>query len=213
MAATATCTVPPEGWGAPRCGCLLTTTSMGGPLVSRGRSRSMDIAGVQPTNRRRSSLRSRGFSATWRTPRRRPSASRQCGWTSPRRVGVAGERHDTAAGRHSGGLGARAALRGGRQAMRRAQQALGRLPTGVMNRTEGAYGAHLDGLVRDGVVLDYRFEAIKLRLADNTFYSPDFFVQLADRTLECHEVKGFWTDDARVKIKVAAALVPWFRFS
>lgn len=96
--------------------------------------------------------------------------------------------------------------------MRRSLQALGRLPAGTLNRTEAAYSRHLEGLVRSGAVLDYRFEAVKLRLADNTFYSPDFVVQLADRTLECHEVKGFWTDDARVKIKVAAALFPWFRF-
>ena len=30
-------------------------------------------------------------------------------------------------------------------------------------------------------------------------------------TIECHEVKGFWTDDARVKVKVAADQYP-FRF-
>ena len=29
--------------------------------------------------------------------------------------------------------------------------------------------------------------------------------------MECHEVKGFWSDDARVKIKVAADMYP-FRF-
>lgn len=29
--------------------------------------------------------------------------------------------------------------------------------------------------------------------------------------MECHEVKGFWTDDAKVKIKVAAEQYP-FRF-
>jgi hypothetical protein len=29
--------------------------------------------------------------------------------------------------------------------------------------------------------------------------------------LEMHEVKGFWQDDARVKIKVAASIYP-FRF-
>jgi hypothetical protein len=33
----------------------------------------------------------------------------------------------------------------------------------------------------------------------------------ADGSLECHEVKGFWADDARVKIKVAAEMYP-FRF-
>lgn len=31
-------------------------------------------------------------------------------------------------------------------------------------------------------------------------------------SLELHEVKGHWEDDARVKIKVAARMHPWFRF-
>lgn len=47
-----------------------------------------------------------------------------------------------------------------------------------------------------------------LRLADNTFYTPDFAVMLADGALEMHEVKGFWTDDGRVQIKIAADLYP-----
>jgi len=34
---------------------------------------------------------------------------------------------------------------------------------------------------------------------------------LATGDIECHEVKGFWRDDARVKIRVAASLYP-FRF-
>ena len=33
----------------------------------------------------------------------------------------------------------------------------------------------------------------------------------ADGVIECHEVKGYWQDDARVKIKVAADQYP-FRF-
>jgi hypothetical protein len=49
---------------------------------------------------------------------------------------------------------------------------------------------------------------MKFRLADNTFYTPDFMVVMADGLLEAHEVKGFWEDDARVKIKVAASLFP-----
>lgn len=34
---------------------------------------------------------------------------------------------------------------------------------------------------------------------------------LADGSMELHEVKGHWQDDARVKIKVASSLYP-FRF-
>ena len=58
----------------------------------------------------------------------------------------------------------------------------------------------------------YRFEAMKLRLADNTFYTPDFAVMTMDMHIEFHEVKGFWRDDAKVKIKVAAAQFPMFLF-
>jgi hypothetical protein len=91
---------------------------------------------------------------------------------------------------------------------KRRMQALGRLKTGQMNKTEQAYAQHLETRKRVGQILWYRFEGLKLRLADNTFYSPDFAVMLADGSLECHEVKGFWVDDARVKIKVAADQYP-----
>lgn len=89
--------------------------------------------------------------------------------------------------------------------------ALGRLKTGVMNKGEADYAQYLSLLKHGGKILWFAFEGIKVRLADNTFYSPDFAVMASDGTLELHEVKGHWTDDARVKIKVAAALFP-FRF-
>lgn len=95
--------------------------------------------------------------------------------------------------------------RGGRQ------HALGRLPVGALNRSEQSYASHLETLKQMGQVEWYAFEAVKLRLADNTFYTPDFCVMAADGVIELHEVKGFWEDDARVKIKVAASLFP-FRF-
>jgi hypothetical protein len=89
--------------------------------------------------------------------------------------------------------------------------ALGRLPAGTMNKSEAAYAAHLAYLQTIRQVLWWKFEGLKLRLADNTFYTPDFAVMAADCRMECHEVKGFWRDDARVKVKVAAAQFP-FRF-
>ena len=89
--------------------------------------------------------------------------------------------------------------------------ALGRLKTGEMNKTEKAYADHLALLQRAGELLWFRFEGVKLRLADNTFYTPDFAVLAADGVMELHEVKGFWQDDARAKIKIAADQYP-FRF-
>lgn len=89
--------------------------------------------------------------------------------------------------------------------------ALGRLKTGAMNKTEEAYDAHLEQRQRAGEIVWRKFEGVKLRLADNTFYTPDFAVMAADNVMECHEVKGFWQDDARAKIKIAADIYP-FRF-
>ncbi len=83
---------------------------------------------------------------------------------------------------------------------------------GKMNRTERAYADYLERLRLAGMILRWAFEPMKLRLADRTFYEPDFLVQHTDDALELHEVKGRWEDDARVKIKVAARLHPWFEF-
>lgn len=93
-------------------------------------------------------------------------------------------------------------------------QALGRLKVGAMNKTEMAYSNRLELLLRAGEIAWYRFEGLKLRLADNTFFTPDFAVMRADGLIECHEVKGaraIFQEDAKVKVKVAAEAYP-FRF-
>lgn len=92
--------------------------------------------------------------------------------------------------------------------------ALGRLKKGEKNKTEQAYEQHLKLLQNSGQILWYTFEGLKFRLADKTFYTPDFVVMRSDGLIELHEVKGarvIFADDARVKIKVAAELYP-FRF-
>lgn len=89
--------------------------------------------------------------------------------------------------------------------------ALGRMKAGKMNNTEKAYDRHLALRLQAGEIIWYCFEGIKFRLADKTFYTPDFPVLTASGLMEIHEVKGYWTDDARVKIKVAAEMYP-FRF-
>ncbi len=91
-------------------------------------------------------------------------------------------------------------------------QALGRLKSGEMNKTESAYALLLKARQIAGEVAWFRFEGVKLRLADNTFYSPDFFVMLSSGELEAHEVKGaraIFQDDAKVKVKVAAQMYPF----
>lgn len=89
--------------------------------------------------------------------------------------------------------------------------ALGRMKAGKMNKTEAAYAGYLEASKIAGDVLWYEFEPMNLRLADKCFYQVDFLVMMKSGQLECHEVKGYWTDDALVKIKTAAEKFP-FRF-
>ncbi|HDK6244633.1 TPA: DUF1064 domain-containing protein [Klebsiella quasipneumoniae] len=96
--------------------------------------------------------------------------------------------------------------------MRMTLQALGRLKAGQMNKTETAYAQELELRRRYGEIAWYRFEGIKLRLADNCFLTVDFAVMLADGRLVMVDVKdskAVFTDDARVKMKVAADSYPF----
>lgn len=88
-----------------------------------------------------------------------------------------------------------------------------RIPDREWNKTEKAFGDELDIWMLGREISWWDFEPIKLRLAKLCFYTPDFAVMRHDRTFEFFEVKGFWRDDARVKIKVAVRLFPMFTFT
>lgn len=88
---------------------------------------------------------------------------------------------------------------------------------GVMNRLEAEYAMMLEAMKRADQIFDWRFEAVKLKLADRTYFTCDFLV--ISEHVELHEIKArmksgkvLCEDDAAVKIKVAAELFPWFRF-
>ena len=81
-----------------------------------------------------------------------------------------------------------------------------------MNSLEQRWADHLDVLRAAGEIAEWRYEPLKLKLAGSTFYTPDFIVLHKDQHLSIDEVKGFWRDDARVKLKVAAEMFPWWEF-
>ena len=80
-----------------------------------------------------------------------------------------------------------------------------------MNSWERRYAAWLELRLRAGQIQHYSFE-IKIRLAKKCYYTPEFHVIDQNGQHEFHEVKGFWRDDARVKIKVAAEQCRWAQF-
>jgi hypothetical protein len=83
---------------------------------------------------------------------------------------------------------------------------------GAMNKLERAYADELGLRQAAGEIQEWLYEAVTLKLAHDTRYTPDFFVVTRDGDVEFHETKGgLFRDDAKVKIKVAAARFP-FRF-
>lgn len=94
-----------------------------------------------------------------------------------------------------------------------------------MNRTEQAYGDHLQRQLRAGTITWWGFEAMTFKLATDTRYTPDFIVMMADASIRCIDTKGtrankatgtstyFAEEDSKIKIKVAAKMFPFFRWS
>jgi len=99
---------------------------------------------------------------------------------------------------------------------------------GERNKTEAAYETHLGLLHRAGEIDGFMFEGIKLKLADNTMFTPDFIVYAADGVVELHDTKGTtkklrasgecesvpWIEeDAKIKLKLTAELFPFRVFA
>lgn len=102
-----------------------------------------------------------------------------------------------------------------------------RLPPAEGNKLEQVFGLRLFSMRQRGEIRQFAYEPVKLRLAKGCFYTPDFMVVENDGTITVYEVKdwrsgskkhplkklkGFWREDARIKLKVAARLFPMLRF-
>jgi hypothetical protein len=61
-------------------------------------------------------------------------------------------------------------------------------------------------------VLWWRYETLRLRLADGAWYKPDFMVAHKDGSIFLIEVKGHQRAAAVVRFKVAAEQYPMFNF-
>jgi hypothetical protein len=87
-----------------------------------------------------------------------------------------------------------------------------RIKTGLYRSAwESDYALRLDGLRQSGVILAWQYEAVRLKLAPNTTYTPDFMV-ITPGEIQFIEIKGQRRAAGMAKFKVAADLYPWFRF-
>jgi hypothetical protein len=95
-------------------------------------------------------------------------------------------------------------------------RARARRAPGAATKPERLYAARLERLAAEGAVAGWMWKPIRFRLAERTFYEPDFMVVLADLEVAFDEVKGArgWEldDESRTKWKVAAEAHPMFRF-
>ena len=85
---------------------------------------------------------------------------------------------------------------------------------GEMNKTEERYSVLLNERVKSGEIQNWWFERMTFKLADDTRYTPDFAVLLANGEMEMIDTKagGPVQDDALVKIKCAAELFPQYKW-
>ena len=97
---------------------------------------------------------------------------------------------------------------------------------GQMNRLEARYADYLEEQRRLGYVEWFAYEPMKFKLADKTYYTPDFVVMRPDGAIEVHDTKGtttktrksgarekapFAEEHSKIKIKSVADKYP-FRF-
>jgi hypothetical protein len=81
-----------------------------------------------------------------------------------------------------------------------------------MNKTEKEFAIQLEAKKRAGLISEWHYEGVTFKLADDCRYTPDFMVIENDGVIGFDETKGWWREDAKIKIKVAATQLP-FRFT
>lgn len=85
----------------------------------------------------------------------------------------------------------------------------GRKPKGGMNKWEAKFAESLEARRKTGELIWWAFEPFRIRLANGAFYRPDFVAVDKDGRTAIYEVKGYFREAARVRLKVAAEKLPY----
>lgn len=85
------------------------------------------------------------------------------------------------------------------------------------SKAEAAFADTLEARLRSAKIAGWTYEPFFYTLTVNgtkvAKYLPDFLIDHNDGSDEIVEVKGYWTDAARLKIKLFNALHPEIKFS
>jgi hypothetical protein len=76
------------------------------------------------------------------------------------------------------------------------------------NNLERRYGQLLDLQLKAGEIKWWRLKPLRIRLADGSYYTPDFAVVTNEDQLELHETKGHMREAARVRMLVCREVFP-----
>lgn len=80
------------------------------------------------------------------------------------------------------------------------------------SKLEAEYDGTLMLRQREGLIVDYGYERIRLRLPGDLWYTPDFDVLEADGAVSLIECKGWMREVARDRLRSAVASYPGFRW-
>lgn len=83
---------------------------------------------------------------------------------------------------------------------------------GVMNGTEKAYAEILEGRKRAGEIIEWWFEAVTFKLANDTRYTSDFAILFADGSMEFVDAKGGGPIDPKSLVKIKCAAEKFYQF-
>ena len=83
------------------------------------------------------------------------------------------------------------------------------------SKLEAAYAGHLELQKKAGLIEDWRYEPLTLKLSQGKYHRPDFLIWHRDKSIEMAQVKGYHKNlrASLTALKWAAQRNPWFLFT
>lgn len=80
------------------------------------------------------------------------------------------------------------------------------------SKLEADYAKRLEVERAAGLLVSWHYEPTPFQIGGGCGYTVDFKIERPDGSIEMHEVKGYWREAAKVRLKIAAERFPEFRW-